>query len=364
MISVLVVDDEKLIRDTLRHYVDWSALGVDTVLDACDGNQALDMIRTNPPDIVIADIKMPHMDGIQLAKIVREQYSQIRFLFLSGYADKEYLKEAIHLHIDAFIEKPLNLNEISGSVRTLALECRRAKEATDPVRLFFRGSFSDQPMNNRVYTLSNANLQGLGLALKGDDKEAAILAAQSFCAEIRNCEGTEPEYIRNVFFQAAMQLRSAAEYHHAYSAEEDTDRFSQTLFHVDRLENLEKELLRITEMLYTVGDRVDLSPVDLVDKYLQKNFTDSTLSISKIAQDLNFNASYLCTIYKQRTGRTINRVLTDIRLQQACTYLETSDLQLKEITSLVGYSNGKYFTKIFMKEYGVSPKEYRRLHHA
>ena len=94
MVSVLVVDDEKLIRDTLLHDVPWHSLGIGTVFEANDGKQALEMMQKTPPDIVVTDIKMPHMDGIALAQRVRECFPEIRFVFLSGHTDKEYLKEA------------------------------------------------------------------------------------------------------------------------------------------------------------------------------------------------------------------------------------------------------------------------------
>ncbi len=363
MVSVLIVDDEKLVRDTLMHYVDWSALGVDTVLDAGDGIQALNVIRAQLPSIVIADIKMPHMDGIELAKEIRKQYPGIRFVFLSGYADKPYLKEAIHLHVDAYIEKPLNLNEISGLVRTLALECRSAAEASDPARVFFRGDTAGPPLNDRVYTLSGAAMQSLGQVLNGADRDEAVSAVRAFCEEMQCCEGTSPEYIRNVFFQAALLLRSAAALRSAPAAEEQSERFSRSLFEAKELKELAQELLRITGLLFETDDEMDLSPVMLVNKYLQKNYGDSRLSIGRIAQELNFNSSYLCTVYKQRTGKTINRALTEIRMQKARACLESSEMQLQEIAALVGYSNGKYFTKVFAKETGLSPKDYRRLHH-
>ena len=82
MVSVLVVDDEKLIRDTLLHYVPWHSLGIGTVFEANDGKQALEMMQKTPPDIVVTDIKMPHMDGIALAQRVRECFPSVKKFML------------------------------------------------------------------------------------------------------------------------------------------------------------------------------------------------------------------------------------------------------------------------------------------
>lgn len=361
MISVLIVDDEKLIRETLLNYVDWKSLGVDTIMSAVDGNQAWELIQAHQPDIVIADIKMPHMNGIQLAQAVRSQYPRIHFVILSGYADKEYLKEAIHLHVDAYIEKPLNLKELSSLVCSLAAECRNVKNSLEAVQLFFRGETEGSPLNDRIYVLPESLLSDFERSLKGNSKDGAVSIIQGLCTGFKNCEGTSLEYIRGIFFQISMRLKSAAEFNHSSLAIQETESFSQILFQADKLETLENELLRILSLLFAESEKIEIDPVKLVNEYLHKNYADNTLTIDRIAEDLNFNASYLCTIYKQGTGQTINRVLTDLRMQQACIYLKSSNLQFKKITSLVGYSNGKYFTKVFTKENGISPKDYRSL---
>ena len=103
MISVLIVDDEKLVRDTLANYINWKELGIDAIYLADNGSRALLLAEKVQPSIVITDIKMPHMGGMEFAQIIRKQYPGSRLVFLSGYTDKEYLKGAIHLHADGYI---------------------------------------------------------------------------------------------------------------------------------------------------------------------------------------------------------------------------------------------------------------------
>lgn len=125
MISVLIVDDEKLICETLAHYIKWPEIGIDAVYEATDGVEAMTLIHKKKPDIMITDIKMPHMDGIKLAQIIRKDFPSIRLVFLSGHTDKEFLKATIHLKADGYIEKPLNLKEITEMLREMTEECQR-----------------------------------------------------------------------------------------------------------------------------------------------------------------------------------------------------------------------------------------------
>ena len=78
----MIVDDELLVLETLTHYIQWHEFGVDAVYTAADGKKALEIIQSAKPDIIFSDIKMPHMNGIQLAQIVKESFPNIRFAIL------------------------------------------------------------------------------------------------------------------------------------------------------------------------------------------------------------------------------------------------------------------------------------------
>ena len=123
--SVLVVDDEKMPREILRNYVPWETLQVGRVEEAEDGAQALEMARLHRPDIVISDVKMPRMNGLELASAVREMYPDCQFIFLSGYTDKEYLKGAIKLRAASYVEKPIDLEELITVVREVTEELEK-----------------------------------------------------------------------------------------------------------------------------------------------------------------------------------------------------------------------------------------------
>jgi two-component system response regulator YesN len=123
VIKLLIVEDEQATREGLMSFVPWQELGVDQVMDASDGLQALQICTHFKPDIVLTDVKMPHMDGIQLAMKLRTSFPKCKILFLSSYADKAYLKSAIQLHALDYLEKPVNLDELQEHIRNAVMAC-------------------------------------------------------------------------------------------------------------------------------------------------------------------------------------------------------------------------------------------------
>ncbi len=114
MITVLVVEDELATREGIVRQVPWKSIGADLVEAASDGLAAVNLCESIHPDLLLTDIKMPKMDGIQLATYVRERFPDCGIIFISGFSDKEYLKSAIHLGAVSYVEKPVVLEEISS----------------------------------------------------------------------------------------------------------------------------------------------------------------------------------------------------------------------------------------------------------
>jgi two-component system response regulator YesN len=131
VLRALIVEDERMTRETLRTLVPWSRLGVDEVDTARDGVEALEKAARRAPDLLLSDIRMPRMGGIELAQKLREKNPECGIIFLSGHSDKEYLKAAIRLHAADYIDKPLNLEEISAAVErnVQALRARAGQSA-------------------------------------------------------------------------------------------------------------------------------------------------------------------------------------------------------------------------------------------
>lgn len=104
--TVLVVDDEATIRDGLKHMIRWEQEGFRLLGDAANGQEALALIHELNPDIVITDLKMPQMDGLQLTTIIQQQYPEVHFLVLSSYDDFQYVSQSFRNGAVDYLLKP------------------------------------------------------------------------------------------------------------------------------------------------------------------------------------------------------------------------------------------------------------------
>lgn len=116
MLKLFIVDDEPDTREGLRYYFDWAKYNIEVIGEADDGIPALESILKDKPDIILTDVRMPDMDGIELANKLRELQSDIKIIFISGYDDVAYLRSALKLDAVDYILKPVDLNELSSVI--------------------------------------------------------------------------------------------------------------------------------------------------------------------------------------------------------------------------------------------------------
>lgn len=116
MYTVLLADDEQPILDTLLSVIPWQQFGVDTLLTAHDGQQAWQLICSRQVDLLITDIRMPHMDGMELLKRVSSQYPAIHSILLTAYSEFEYAREALRLGVENYLLKPFQQQEMEETI--------------------------------------------------------------------------------------------------------------------------------------------------------------------------------------------------------------------------------------------------------
>ena len=117
MKKVMIVEDEELILQGIRNILDWESLGLQVVHMAHDGAEALEMWEKEPVHIVVTDISMPEMDGLELLRRIREKEEQVRFIILTGYDEFAYAREAIRLEVENYILKPIDEEELERQLR-------------------------------------------------------------------------------------------------------------------------------------------------------------------------------------------------------------------------------------------------------
>ena len=119
MYRILLVDDEILVRDAIKENIDWKSIDCELVGDCENGKQAAEFVREHPVDIVLTDILMPYMDGIEFSKFLHENYPNIVIVIFSGFGEFEYAKKAIQYGVSEYLLKPVTAMELTGVIEKM-----------------------------------------------------------------------------------------------------------------------------------------------------------------------------------------------------------------------------------------------------
>ncbi len=119
MTKVLIVDDEKYVRMGIKSETDWALIGCEVVGEAANGVEGLEKAESLRPDLVVSDIRMPKMDGIEMAEKILDKYPSTKVIFLTAYNEFEYARQAIRIGVSDYLLKPFQDGELEGSIQRL-----------------------------------------------------------------------------------------------------------------------------------------------------------------------------------------------------------------------------------------------------
>ena len=128
MLKVMLVDDENLIVEGLKNIIEWDELGLEVVVTANDGEEAIQKFKENPVDIVVTDINMPRVTGLELLKSLKEINDNVRFIVLSGYDTFSYAKKAIELGVKSYLLKPVDEEELEKTLKSIVDDISNGKK--------------------------------------------------------------------------------------------------------------------------------------------------------------------------------------------------------------------------------------------
>ena len=131
MLKAVLFDDEYILVKALRALIDWTGLGIELVGTAENGIAALEIFRREKPDIVLTDIRMPGMDGLQLIEEIMKEAEETCCIVFSGFNEYEYVKKAIQLGVTDYLEKPITDTSVERSLRKAVNKIVSQRESTD-----------------------------------------------------------------------------------------------------------------------------------------------------------------------------------------------------------------------------------------
>jgi two-component system response regulator YesN len=143
--KVFFVEDEAITREGIRDNVDWQASGFEFCGEASDGEMALPLLRMTQPDVLITDIKMPFMDGLQLSKIMRERMPWVKIIILSGHDEFEYAQQAIKLGVTDYLLKPITVQNLQNALQKLTVQLDQERKEREELK-----KLQEQAKENRA----------------------------------------------------------------------------------------------------------------------------------------------------------------------------------------------------------------------
>lgn len=140
MLRMMIAEDEYIVRDGLLNHIDWQAHGVEVVFAASNGIEAAEAMDVALPDVVLTDIKMPGMNGLELGRLLYEKYPEVYVIYLTGYGEFEYAREALKLEAADYLLKPVDENDLFKRLTIIEeriLErCRQEEDYADLRKAF------------------------------------------------------------------------------------------------------------------------------------------------------------------------------------------------------------------------------------
>lgn len=156
MYKVVIIDDEPIIVEGLSRVIKWEEYGCSLVGTAYDGNEGVDVIREQNPDIIFTDIAMPGMDGLKMIAAIKVEHPDAMIAILTGYRDFDYAQTAIRLGVSRFLLKPSNLTELEEAVQFMVAELKKKHPAEEENAAVESGAESDSEGTAGSFIVKNA----------------------------------------------------------------------------------------------------------------------------------------------------------------------------------------------------------------
>lgn len=412
MRSIVIIDDDLNLLDGMRESIPWHELNVKWVGDAIDGREGLRIIRELTPDIVLTDINMPEMNGLDMISVLREEGFNGKFIVLSGYADFEYARQAVRLQVDDYLSKPITLNSLQkvftrvledlDQDRMAEREYLKMQERINRYKPYVikdwlisvvRGgeaSYADgiAEIQDQIRKWSGQVHRGLLIHISADKTWGELERQRSLLRfTIRN---VVCEFIKEWFSQ--FQFIELQYEQYAVILNEDADEAGE-----DRLEHIGNQLkeqlqeylqsqLKLQasvklgpvvqdwkcisdsiESLFHVTETTDQALdhgdnlrhrqiVDQVINYVQQYYAEP-ITLGFLADEIQISKNYLGQIFRSTVGETFNQYLTRVRMEKAKEKILEGRDYIYEIAHKVGYTNIPYFSTQFKKYIGMNPAD-------
>lgn len=399
--QILIVDDEPHVVDTIRGILEQEPEVDLEIHTAFRGQQALKLCQQYPISLLITDIRMPDMSGLELARQVRQLTPDCNVILLTAYSDFTYAYEGIQLHASDYILK----TEDKQIIRSRIFKILGIMEQELRHRSWLESARESNPISDRLckkllmpqrssqqeeaFTLLGFRETGFPLLLmtaktpsnipiQADILQKSLMRclpgrithlcastiSENVCSLVLSLD-PKGYAITSTWLMVTMERIQAL-----YTATTQAECAILYSYPIDSLDQLSGkyqiaarylEAERFDAYVKVISDVKKESPlvtIHFVKRYVKEHLNQD-LSLSQISVVTGYNPTYLSRLFKEQTGETLNRYISRKRMEYIARLMRDPQISMQQIMDAAGFSTRSYFNQFVKKETGLTPKQYR-----
>lgn len=360
MFTVQLVDDEPIVRKGLNKLIGWEELGFEVVCEAENGEEALVQQATQKIDVMITDIGMPIMNGIELMKEARKSGYLGEIVILTAYGEFEYAKSAIQYGVTDYILKPIEEEQIIETLNKIKEKLLKKLESENRYK-----SHDIKIENSKERVFSRENDKLLIKYIMGINSKALEVLEKIVEEERELGEGHISSMCMR-FSYILEELVSRVKEKYIYLTK--LKNIEQYLHYGEQEANIKEELIEgfeknvkgifkiLEESRVIYKDNVVMQACQYVVEHI-----DEEITLTTISETLSISKNYFCSLFKNETGENFLSFVTRIKMKRAQFLLREENLRVYEVCDLLGYTDTTYFTRLFKKYIHMTPNEYKKV---
>ncbi len=341
MYKILLADDFAVFRKQIKRMKLWDSITDFYIADeAGDGDEALIKMQTAEFDVLITDIKMPKMTGIELLQEVKEKGLCRCVVLLSEYTDFEYARQGLIMGAFDYIVKPMDEQKLAN-----VLERCRA--------FLGKQSVTEYPEFEEKAVISAIE--------NGDDVDAKL---KIFTDAVYKISGGNAMKAGELFLSAVKSIYAAVAENKKWieTVMDDISVFEESIVRYEEFPVMSASFEKYIRGIYLSSAKYELGKSELVQRactYILEHSSEK-LTLGDVARECFSNKTYLSHIFKVETGMSFIDYVSMVKCERAKKMIRETDLKMFEIADKLGFDDSEYFSRSFKSGVGMSPSEYKK----
>ncbi len=354
--KLLIVEDEEIVRDYLVKNIHWNCAGIKTVYSSGNALEGIKTAKEMLPDIIITDIKMPDMTGLDMIKQIREFSPSVKTIILSGYNDFDFAREAIVLKAYTYLLKPFEDAELLEVVKKAITELESEKHSRKNAVLLKKHILHG--INLKISDITNSII----LDVRAFDASQAMLDIGKLFDIFRQNSEISTGIVKMVFERLISDIATAAAEIDRSTVESIDEAMVEKVLDSPDMPELKENFGKYAcDVIALLKSKVykDERIIEKVFEIIENEYMEG-LYLGDLANRVYLSPNYLGQLFLRITGKTFNSYLTEFRMNKARELLKNSQLTLAAIAAKVGIKDETYFCTLFKSYFGMTPGKYRK----